>query len=353
MMMLPPAFAQRVQQQLGPEWPAFQAALTQPAPVSLRWQAAKVAAPDLPSIPWAGQGAYLPERPAFAADPWWHGGAYYVQEASSMLMELALRQHADLSQPLRVLDLCGAPGGKATHLASLLMGDSLLVANEVIRSRAGILAENLARWGAPQAIVTQNDPRDMAALPGFFDVMVVDAPCSGEGLFRRDPEAIGEWSEGNLQLCAERQRRILMDAWPALRPGGLLLYSTCTFFPGENQENLAWLAQETRAESLPLDLDPAWGWTRQTSGQLFGYQAWPHRVQGEGFFLAVLRKAGESPAAAVSRRKRPLLVPATRAQREVLQAWLIDPAPWVVINERDRLRLLPASQLAAAEQVVA
>ncbi|GAB3814418.1 hypothetical protein GCM10028895_07510 [Pontibacter rugosus] len=226
----------------------------------------------------------LPTRTSFfTLDPLLHAGAYYVQEASSMFLEQALKQSIDLDESLHVLDLCGAPGGKSTHLASLISKDSLLVANEVIRSRASILAENVTKWGSGNVLVTSNDPREFSRLPDFFDVMVIDAPCSGEGMFRKDHAAVGEWSEENVNLCAQRQQRILMDVWDALKPGGLLIYSTCTWNEKENEENIAWLAAQEGVESIKLEVQPEWGIIPTQLNGLEGYRFYPHRVQGEGF----------------------------------------------------------------------
>src|SRR5436190_11131836 len=180
-------------------------------------------------VPWSSSGFYLNERPIFTLDPMFHAGAYYVQEASSMFLEQALKQTVDLSQPVKVLDLCAAPGGKSTLIQSLITTESLLVSNEVIKTRVNILSENITKWGAANVIVTNNDPRDFQRLPGYFDVIVIDAPCSGSGLFRKDPAAISEWSRDNVILCSQRQQRILADIMPALKPGGILIYSTCSY----------------------------------------------------------------------------------------------------------------------------
>lgn len=334
-MTLPPAFKARLQARLGNEYPAFAASLQQPARVSLRLNPRKVSgAPSLVPVPWTTQGYYLLERPLFTLDPWLHAGAYYVQEASSMLLEQAIRQHLPKEAPVAALDLCGAPGGKSTHLSSLIPPGSLLVSNEVIRGRSHILSENLQKWGSP-ALVTQSDPSAFTQLPEMFDLLVVDAPCSGEGLFRKDSAAIDEWSEGALQLCQERQRRILAEAWPALKPGGLLVYSTCTFHPGENEHNLTWLAREHAIESLPLTLDSAWGFEAVEVNGLWGYYALPHRVQGEGFFLAVLRKGGTPPPERLRAPKRLPWTPVAKANRSILQTWVEaeSDALWVMAGE--------------------
>ncbi|MES1226926.1 MAG: RsmB/NOP family class I SAM-dependent RNA methyltransferase, partial [Bacteroidota bacterium] len=177
-------------------------------------------------VPWSSNGYYLSERPSFTTDPLFHAGAYYVQEASSMFLEEAVKQTCDLSKPLKVLDLCAAPGGKSTLLQSIISNESLLISNEVIKSRVNILSENITKWGAANVVVTNNDPKDFQRLPEYFDLIVIDAPCSGSGLFRKDPEAITEWSSDNVMLCSQRQQRILADILPCLKPGGILIYST-------------------------------------------------------------------------------------------------------------------------------
>lgn len=336
-MELPQSFVQRMRGQLGADYIRFEQALQQPAPISIRLNKSKLPGqPNMPSVPWTETGYYLPERPQFTLDPRLHAGAYYVQEASSMFLEQALRQHLDLSQSLRILDLCGAPGGKSTHIASLISPDSLLVANEVIRSRAGILAENVTKWGSGNVVVTNNDPRDFNRLSEFFDVMVVDAPCSGEGMFRKDPQAMNEWSDENVNLCAQRQQRILMDVWDALRPGGLLIYSTCTWNLAENEQNIAWLAEQENAQPLSLTLDPAWGVEATTLDGVSGYRFYPHQVQGEGFFLSVIRKAGEYEAPQrSSKKKKYKLTHAGKKEQALVNDWLLEPErfAWVQYGE--------------------
>lgn len=260
---------------------------------------------ELTPVPWSRNGRYLSQRPVFTLDPLFHAGAYYVQEASSQYMELAAEaiekdfaQRGEVpdgtffGQRLNALDLCAAPGGKTTHLVSLLGNDSLLVSNEVIKSRAVVLADNVAKWGADNIVVTNNDPADFGAFEGFFDLIVVDAPCSGEGLFRKDSDAIGEWSAANVNLCAQRQQRILADIWPALKPGGYLIYSTCTYNKFENDGNLQWLA-----DTFGCFLTTIFCTTASESGVVKtsggGLQFVPGQVRGEGQFMAVVRKEGE------------------------------------------------------------
>ena len=294
MMSLPEIFKTRMQNLLGKTaWSDFAEALQQPAPVSIRYNRHKnPALPDAESVAWCAMGKYLAQRPVFTLDPLLHAGAYYVQEASSMFLEQAAVLWRGQTG-LRFLDLCAAPGGKSTHLADLMPGGSLLVSNEVIRSRTGALVENLAKWGNPNTVVTHNDPEDFASLPGFFDVMLVDAPCSGEGLFRKDPAAMEEWSEAHVKLCAERQRRIVSDAWNALKEEGLLLYSTCTYNREENENNIRWITQHLDAEVVHIPLQAAWNVTSSECG----YRFFPHKTKGEGFFISLLRKRQRTPIA--------------------------------------------------------
>lgn len=266
-------------------------------------------------VKWSELGYYLKERPVFTLDPMFHAGAYYVQEASSMYVELALnaieRDYAArcgdddaqfLGRGINALDLCAAPGGKSTHLVSLLGRDSLLVSNEVIKSRAVVLADNIAKWGCDNVVVTNNDPADFGAFDGFFDLIVVDAPCSGEGLFRKEPEAIAEWSPANVELCAQRQQRILADIWPALAPGGYLIYSTCTYNKFENDGNLAWLQELGYIIALQFCT------TASESGIIVtekgGVQFVPCKIKGEGQFMAVVRKPEEEEECMGSRRRK-------------------------------------------------
>jgi 16S rRNA C967 or C1407 C5-methylase (RsmB/RsmF family) len=217
-----------MQEQLPPgEAHLLLAALDTPPPVSIRLNPRKTANafPGTEEVPWCPNGRYLPQRPSFTADPLFHAGAYYVQEASGMAL-WQLKPFLQTINAPRVLDACAAPGGKSTLLLDIMPEDGLLVSNEIIRSRVPVLAENLARWGCSNVVVSQNDPASFSGLPDYFDLIAVDAPCSGEGMFRKDPEARKEWSPAHVEFCAQRQRRILTDLWPALKPGGLLLYST-------------------------------------------------------------------------------------------------------------------------------
>jgi len=293
-------------------------------------------------VPWCPEGFYLSERPAFTADPLLHAGAYYVQEASSMFLAYVLRNILHASSftfhSQTVLDLCAAPGGKSTLLRSLLPDDCLLVANEPVRARCQVLAENLSKWGHPNVLVTQAYARELAKAYSF-DLILADVPCSGEGMMRKEAEAVAQWSPAFVAECATLQRSIIEDIWPALRPGGLLIYSTCTFNPEEDEENVEWIVRELGAEMIPVPVDPAWGIRGEMRRELkveslkfkvlegsseqaraeslklkdeslkfFASEAsqgaeWkvqkffhflPGQVRGEGFFCAVLRKDGEA-----------------------------------------------------------
>ena len=252
-------------------------------------------------IPWCETGIFQNERPSFTLDPIFHSGAYYVQEASSMFVEQAFRQMEHNSNRI-VLDLCAAPGGKSTHVLSLLESSDLLVANEVIRSRVSVLDENIRKWGHQNVVICSNDPADFSNLDGMFDVILVDAPCSGEGLFRRDASAIQQWSVDNTNLCSTRQRRILADIWPSLKNGGYLIYSTCTFNPSENEENLKWLAENNEVESIRIPIPENWGVEEIERDGLFGYRFLPHRVKGEGFFLTLIRKKDGSDSYSIPKK---------------------------------------------------
>jgi 16S rRNA C967 or C1407 C5-methylase (RsmB/RsmF family)/NOL1/NOP2/fmu family ribosome biogenesis protein len=292
--MFPEEFIKRIVLQEYIDAEGLTAALEHEAPVSIRINPYKWAQPvrQYERVSWEPDGYYLDRRPLFTPDPLFHAGVYYPQEASGMFTGEVFRQVASGAKDIRVLDLCGAPGGKSTHLSALIGGNGMLVANEVIRSRASVLAENITKWGIGNTIVTQNDPSAFAALPGFFDIMVVDAPCSGEGMFR-DPMAVREWSEQNARLCNERQRRIVMDAWPALKPGGMMIYSTCTFNPAENEENIAWFKEKAGAESVTIDLNATEGVQPVSYNGIEGYGFYPGRIRGDGFFIAALKKTSD------------------------------------------------------------
>ena len=293
-------------------------------------------------VPWSSQGYYLPSRPSFTFDPLFHAGTYYVQEASSMFLEQAIKQTMDTNQPLRVLDLCAAPGGKSTLLQSLINEESLLVSNEVIKPRAAILEENLVKWGAANVIITNDDPVHFARLENYFDLIVLDAPCSGSGLFRRDPSAIDEWSENNVALCSQRQQRIIADAWPALKQGGMLIYSTCSYSAAEDEDILDWIHETFRAESKTLQLQEDWHVIETFSARHHGtgYRFYPDKVKGEGFFIAVLqKKEGTAWVGAKPRKSR--LEQLSKTEEMIVRTWLKEGIPMVLFKQQDNIIALP------------
>ena len=298
-----PPFAQK-------EAAGFLAALNEEAPASIRINPYKYrrrplsVRPNIEAarIPWSDEGYYLSERPAFTFDPLLHAGYYYVQEASSMFIGSIVREW--VHTPAVCLDLCAAPGGKSINLLATLPGDSLLVSNEIIRQRAHILAENLAKFGHPSVVVTNNTPEDFDRLPGFFDVVLVDAPCSGEGMFRKDPAAVQEWSPQNVRMCAARQKDILRHAWDALKAGGLLIYSTCTYNLQENEENVRWMIEEWGADNIAVPVESSWNISPSFADDITAYRFFPHRTKGEGLFVAVLRKPGEVDSPGLSRKQK-------------------------------------------------
>lgn len=284
-MIIPPLFAERTESLLGVEYPLFVKALESASPVSVRINdKLRDFLPSEKKVPWCSNGYYLKERPLFTADPLFHAGVYYVQEASSMFLEQIIQQF--LQNAETVLDLCAAPGGKTTLLTQQLPEDTLLVSNEINRSRAMILAENVIKWGNPNVIVTNETPASFKRVPGFFDAIVIDAPCSGEGMFRKDPGAIDEWSPQNVQNCVIRQKSILQDIWGSLKPEGILVYSTCTYNREENEENIQWACEQLGAKLLRPQIDAFEGIVQSD----YGLRFYPHRIEGEGFFISVLKK---------------------------------------------------------------
>ena len=334
----PADFVKRIRTQFPETADSFIKALDFDARVSIRLNKQKFRIdPNLPEVPWANRAYFLPERPVFSLDPLWHAGAYYVQEASSMFLEQAFEQ-IDIDGPKMVLDLCAAPGGKSTHLNSLIQDEDLLVANEVIRSRVPILAENLSKWGQSNYVISNSDAKQFGELGALFDVLMIDAPCSGEGLFRRDPEAATEWNLENANLCSVRQRRILAESWSCLKEGGYLIYSTCTFNPAENEENLAWLKSQGGFESIRIPLQADWHINEIENEGIFGYRFLPHLVKGEGFFLSILKKTEQTapmrfPKKFKIRLQKPAALP---------ENWLQDPKEKIFFQHNDQLKFIPA-----------
>ena len=345
-MRLPEQFISRMQRELGAaEAEALCAALGTEPSTSVRLNPAKMAEQKWGGerVRWSEYGYLLGERPAFTLDPDFHAGAYYVQEASSQFAGYIISEAVggvEACNGLRVLDMCAAPGGKSTHYATLVGERGLVVANEINRSRAAVLADNARKWGLGNMVVTCNDSARVAAFEEWFDIVAVDAPCSGEGMFRKSDEACEQWSEANVSMCAERQWEILENAFRALKPGGVLMYSTCTFNRSED-EDIVRRACECFGEELePVDditVGYDWGVVTGREGVFQTFRFFPHRVTGEGMFMAVARKAG----LATSRRRAP------KARRKVMEA--VDKrtsqelSRWVV--QGDKMRFFAAGDM--------
>ncbi len=341
--MFPEAFINRIKSQKYIDSESLLKALGEPSPVSIRVNHSKcgrIPANSEP-VPWSSSGYYLGERPSYTLDPLFHSGCYYPQEASGMFLEQAVKQVVPSLGNIRVLDLCGAPGGKSLLLSDLLGPDSLLVSNEVIRQRASVLAETITKWGRGNTLVTQSDPAQFGKLPGFFDVILADAPCSGEGMFRTDI-AVGEWSEANAAHCAERQKRIIMDVWPALKENGILIYSTCTFNPGENEENIRWLTGRNEAECVRLDIAGFKEITEIDYQGIYGYGFYPGKVKGEGFFISVIRKKEKTDEKPFRERLKAELKP-TKTDIETAFRWSVF-SPARLLRPGDDVFAIPCDQ---------
>jgi NOL1/NOP2/sun family putative RNA methylase len=343
-MQLPEKFLQNIQELLGDDSAAFVEALATKSPVSIRLNPTKSfdGFESNEAVQWNSAGRYLPERPIFTLDPAFHAGAYYVQEASSMFIAEALKQTIDFDKSLMIMDLCAAPGGKTTTIASLLNEESIIVANEVIKSRVGVLKENLEKWGFPNYIVTSHDAEEMIEMEGFFDVVLVDAPCSGEGLFRKDPNAINEWSEENVAICSARQKRILQAAALLVKPNGILIYSTCTYNEAENQQNTDWICQTNDFEAVKLKLPAEWQITETKSG----YQFFPHKTKGEGFFCSVLKKTQGDTFFIEARIKLNRL---PSKYLDEIKNWLHSPADYEFYLKSDQLTIVALKRSLATE----
>lgn len=323
---IPEAFAVSMREKLGAEAEELLAALdTEPA-TSIRVNPAKPAAVfDGDPVGWCQWGRYLAERPQFTLDPLMHGGAYYVQEASSQFLAHLLKD-VELDGA-RVLDMCAAPGGKTTIYSTLVGRSGLVVANDINRSRALALADNVSRWGMGNVVVTCNEPRHISAFESWFDMVAVDAPCSGEGMFRKMEEARSEWSPSSVTLCAERQREILAEAWRALRPGGVLVYSTCTFNSSEDEGIVEWLMSEYGDTLEPIShvsTESEWGVERTDIGAFQCFHFYPHKTRGEGLFVAVARKRDGHVRRSTPKARRKLFSMLSKADVAEVSRWVDD-----------------------------
>lgn len=298
-------------------------------------------------VPWCDRGIYLPSRPSFTLDPAFHQGRYYVQEAASMFHSAVVEHLVTLlpPRPLRVLDACAAPGGKTTAVADVLPEGSLVVANEYVPSRAAVLRENIIKWGAPGMIVTRGDTESLSRLRDTFDIIVADVPCSGEGMMRKDPEAVAQWSEGLVAECAARQREIAANLWKALSPGGFLIYSTCTFNRSENEENVAYIIDSLGGESVGIPVEPSWAISPGIDTPHHCYRFIPGVTRGEGLFVSVIRKPGSPSLSTVSSRKEKKLGRRSKGGDAVppqVVEWLACPERFAITSVSGRITAFPA-----------
>jgi len=288
-------FIKRIENDFPNDYGKLLSSLNNDPVISIRHNPKKVGHLTLDDkIPWTVHGEYLDERPAYAQDPSFHAGAYYPQEASSMALEPVLR-FIDEQIPInRILDLCASPGGKSTHILSLIPSEAVLLSNEIVPKRFTVLNENLIKWGYPNFMTSNYHPKQIARLEDVFDVVVVDAPCSGEGLFRKQPKWRSQWTESNCELCANRQKDILAQADKLLRPGGYLIYSTCTLNPSENVETIAHANEQFNWNSISIPELLKYNFQEVHQKEAVGYMALPHLVRGEPFFISCLKKAGDA-----------------------------------------------------------
>ena len=336
-MKLPDEFIEQLQGLLPDTWEQLTDAIVATEPsVAVRVNDARgVGAPEgTRRVPWCDQGFYLQDRPSFTFDTDWHAGHYYVQDASSMFIAHVIRHL--VSEPVRYLDLCAAPGGKTTAAIQALPQGSLVVANEIVPPRARVLADNVIRWGHPRCVVTSNAPAQLGKFNAFFDVIAADVPCSGEGMMRKDDEAVAQWTPALVEECAQRQREIITDVWAALRPGGLLIYSTCTYNRQENEQMADFIVSELGATSLEVPVDPSWNIHPAIGSDCYCYRFMPHRVDGEGLFMTVFRKEGEAPRQ-IPRIKEKM----PKKTDEIGKNWLANPDEFVIDQQGDLFIAVP------------
>lgn len=336
-MKLPEEFIAQLRGLLPEEWEALSDAIETNEPsVAVRVNETRgVAVPaDAHRVPWCGQGFYLNGRPVFTFDTDWHAGRYYVQDASSMFIAHVIKHF--VHEPVRYLDLCAAPGGKTTAAIQALPPRSLTVANEIVPPRARVLADNVIRWGTPRCVVTSNAPANLGKFEAFFDVIAADVPCSGEGMMRKDDEAVAQWSPALVEQCAQRQREILADVWPALRPGGLLIYSTCTYNRQENEEIAEYIVSELGATSLEVPIEPEWNIHPAIGSDCHCYRFMSHRVDGEGLFMTVFQKEGNTPRQDIRIKEKN-----AKKADETLKCWLSSPDDYSIDQQGDLMIAVP------------
>ena len=297
--MLPQAFLERMERQLGSEYPSYIDSLDRPRAVALRFRPSAGETPPLPfleaPVPWEPLGYYYDPTARPGLHPYHEAGVYYLQEASAMAPVTLL----DPQPGERICDLCAAPGGKSTQIAGRLQGQGFLLCNEIEPKRAKILSRNIERLGIGNALVTNEHPATLAQrFPGFFHRVLIDAPCSGEGMFRKEEAAVTDWSQKTVEMCADRQRQILHSGAQLVCPGGRLVYSTCTFAPEENEQTIAAFLAD-HPDFYPESVDAPWF----SPGENGSFRLWPHKLKGEGHFAAVLRRRGDEEVPAVDIRE--------------------------------------------------
>lgn len=366
-MILPEEFVNRMRHMLGDaEYSEFERSLSETVPVSVRYNTSKwFNEYKGEQVPWCTKGYYLPTRPTFTFDPAFHAGTYYVQEASSMFLEHILNKY--ITVPVVALDLCAAPGGKSTLAISNLPEGSTLIANEIVKLRSQKLAENIIKWGNPNVIVTNNKASDFSFLTEFFDLIICDVPCSGEGMFRKDEQAIYEWSTNNVDICQKRQREIISDIWNCLKPGGIMIYSTCTYNTFEDEENIDWIVNNFGAEVLPCDTDEKWNITGNINNS--GHEVYrflPHKTKGEGFFICALRKnasyeSEEEFQSSYKMEKKKTYGVKTKSLKtdkrsiinipKEIKSWILDPESFSFLADTSSVYVFPKSRTNILEAI--
>lgn len=328
---LPVEFIQRIEAEYPKQAKRIVHGFSENPKVSIRLNPKKLSNNNfshLKSVPWESNGFYLPERPVFTADPLFFAGAYYVQEASSMLLGYIVKQLQQTHSFHTVLDISAAPGGKTTQLCSVLPKTSLIVANEIIKSRAYILKENLQKWGNSNCLVTQNKPEDFTKFSNFFDLIVADAPCSGEGMFRKDPDSISHWNADAIEHCASRQKSILDAIFPSLKPGGFLIYSTCTLNRNENDDILSYLTQHYPCEAISFEDLDSFEILKQADSPV--YRCFPGLIEGEGFSFFCIRKMDslESGNSSTKKQRKSHLNPVNPQHLSILKDFSTEEVDW-------------------------
>ncbi|MBP7399774.1 MAG: RNA methyltransferase [Chitinophagales bacterium] len=298
-------------------------------------------------VAWCENAMFLKERPVFTLDPLLHAGCYYVQEASSMFSGFAVQHCMDLNKPIKVLDLCAAPGGKSTDIISILSPESILVSNELVKQRVQILKENMLKWGYENEIITHNEAKHFSALPQYFDAILIDAPCSGSGLFRKDAHAMQHWNLNNLQMCSQRQEKILEDVLPALKENGILIYSTCSYSIEEDENITDLLINKYGFQSIAIPILADWNIIEvNTPAGGIGYRFYPDKVKGEGFYISVLRNTKAIENNQLYKTKESLIQDVTPTEKSIVSEWINDIALHDFFKINNTIIALPKNILA-------